>query len=72
MVLAGYAITADGGLGKEVVLLEYVGPTPESVLRKVIIRAALEGFKGTAKERIDELGWEIKPIYMELVSQAVR
>ena len=41
----------------------YEGSSAEEVKGYVLTRARREGFKGTADERLVQLGWWIEPIY---------
>jgi hypothetical protein len=44
-------------------LADYAGANEREVKEKVLQRAEREGFRGTAAERLAELGWTIEPVY---------
>lgn len=51
--------------GQAVPMWEYAARTPGEVKGKVLTRANAEGFRGTADERLSELGWEVRPVFGE-------
>lgn len=59
----GYAVFAKEGDGPVIRIPGYVGSSEAEAKGYVLVRAITEGFKGTADERLAELGWWIEPIY---------
>lgn len=51
--------------GRTVALPQYSGRTENIVLDKVLEAAEREGYKGTAADRIKELGWWVGPVYAD-------
>jgi hypothetical protein len=47
-----------------IALCEYCGSTELDVYQKVLEVAWREGFRGTGRERMAELGWWIEPVFM--------
>ena len=65
-VECGFVVLAKTDSGKPFRVQGYIGDTVESVEQQVLGKARREGFKGTAKERMTELGWSIEPAVVEL------
>ena len=62
-----FGSTLDDG---EVAMPEYASYNETGVLEKVLAGARREGFKGTAAERMVELGWRVGPVYTHLAATA--
>lgn len=60
--VVGFAPFGNGGYGKAVALLGYAGRTEAEVTGFVHARARAEGFKGSAQDRLQSLGWDIRPL----------
>ena len=53
-----------GSATAPIALCEYTGATELAVYQKVGDVARREGFRGTGKERMVELGWWVAPVFM--------
>lgn len=60
--LCGFAVFASYG-GGQTRLPGYEGSSIEEVERQVLARAWREGYQGTVRDRMKELGWWVAPIY---------
>lgn len=69
--LVGYAPFCIAFGDKAHPMLAYAGSTESDALGYVLAHARHEGFKGSAKERMQEMGWEIRPVYADTDLAAV-
>ncbi|SDH08540.1 hypothetical protein SAMN05216466_10746 [Paraburkholderia phenazinium] len=48
-----------------IVLAQYAGRNESEVYSRVLAQAMKEGYRGTGVDRMRELGWEIKGLYLD-------
>jgi len=65
LIHIGYVAVGKDDEMRNVELLDYAGATELEVERKVLAAAHAQGYKGTAKDRLQELGWWVEPIYVQ-------